>query len=1045
MFSFNNTNKLCKSCHCNPCCCQTTCVTRRDVVKINWKQLSFTNDDQSAYVVRTSDTSFDISANVSPDAGNALIKKPNGLYVDDSQFSFLVSVGDTQSVNLSGTGILGDPILADIIISPNAGNALTSLANGLFVATPASISYDDTQTIDLSFAANILTANARISGTAGNILTSDAGGLYVPTDFIQSIADTNSIDLAVSGLGLLTANTKISASAGNIATINPDGIYVPSPSSPFISSIDDTDTINLSVVAGELTADAIISTDPGNILINNNGLYIAQAGNNGLSLNISSGNLVLGQDIAELGDPAQLLSSREIPISTYDIRLTGTTGKLLTPRFRTGNNFSLAANRNNSYPFVVLTNQDDPSSTDAAYGGGSIDIRTGYNLVAPPGGADAIQVGLTISGQINSSNTQNWGAVGDLHPKWMNMAAVLVAVNGASGNIHKSAGFYSSFKNDSPTLSFEEVNLIDLTYDHTNPTTVNHANGIRIADYDMGNNGCGIFMVLGDSIAPPSGRWDIYSQTGYNSYLNGSLQIGSDTSLGSEKLQVTGSAVITNSLETRNSSDNNLLNSQGIGKTLIGGSTPLTGITTMLQVFGTTSFNQPVAIGGQFDPLYPLNITMGGSASAIHIGGYSGGSDIGGYITSSTDASLWLSGGASFNGTVWRAKATTASTTKHETGLIQFFTNSGLTVGNTFTPTERARINTSGNLLVGTTTDNGNRFRVSGNSDISGTLTVSTLATGTTSDFMLVNTTGLVKQVDPATYIANFTPVPTLQEVTDEGNTTTNDISIGNILSMVDGSTTLTITLTDTNDIVFDNNQSVPYFFNQDVIGATFFSAPIFTASTHIQSPLLKGGSGSGNNLTLSSTSNATKGKILFGTSAYDEANNRLGIGTNSPSNKLDVIGATGNFSVTNDGRVYGSAIHNNAGAVTGTTNQYIASGTYTPSITNGTNVSASTARQCQWIRVGNVVTVSGSVNTTVTSTGAKSTINISLPISSTFSSISNLAGSYMNQVTGTAIQSLGSSIYADTTNNDAKADFNIQSTMTNPNEQFFTFTYIIL
>ncbi len=35
----------------------------------------------------------------------------------------------------------------------------------------------------------------------------------------------------------------------------------------------------------------------------------------------------------------------------------------------------------------------------------------------------------------------------------------------------------------------------------------------------------------------------------------------------------------------------------------------------------------------------------------------------------------------------------------------------------------------------------------------------------------------------------------------------------------------------------------------------------------------------SGGNLTLMSTSHATKGKILFGTSAYDEANNRLGIG----------------------------------------------------------------------------------------------------------------------------------------------------------------------
>jgi len=51
------------------------------------------------------------------------------------------------------------------------------------------------------------------------------------------------------------------------------------------------------------------------------------------------------------------------------------------------------------------------------------------------------------------------------------------------------------------------------------------------------------------------------------------------------------------------------------------------------------------------------------------------------------------------------------------------------------------------------------------------------------------------------------------------------------------------------------------------------------------------GGTGASETLTLSSTSNATKGKILFGTSAYSEFNNRLGIGTQAPSTTLDVNG----------------------------------------------------------------------------------------------------------------------------------------------------------
>jgi hypothetical protein len=55
----------------------------------------------------------------------------------------------------------------------------------------------------------------------------------------------------------------------------------------------------------------------------------------------------------------------------------------------------------------------------------------------------------------------------------------------------------------------------------------------------------------------------------------------------------------------------------------------------------------------------------------------------------------------------------------------------------------------------------------------------------------------------------------------------------------------------------------------------------------------LNGGTAASENLTLKSTSHATKGKIIFGTSAYDEANNRLGIGTTSPSQALQNEGVS--------------------------------------------------------------------------------------------------------------------------------------------------------
>lgn len=57
----------------------------------------------------------------------------------------------------------------------------------------------------------------------------------------------------------------------------------------------------------------------------------------------------------------------------------------------------------------------------------------------------------------------------------------------------------------------------------------------------------------------------------------------------------------------------------------------------------------------------------------------------------------------------------------------------------------------------------------------------------------------------------------------------------------------------------------------------------------------LIGGTASGNSLTLRSSSHATKGKVIFGnagTTAYDEVNERFGVGTASPTSKFQVLTA---------------------------------------------------------------------------------------------------------------------------------------------------------
>jgi hypothetical protein len=94
----------------------------------------------------------------------------------------------------------------------------------------------------------------------------------------------------------------------------------------------------------------------------------------------------------------------------------------------------------------------------------------------------------------------------------------------------------------------------------------------------------------------------------------------------------------------------------------------------------------------------------------------------------------------------------------------------------------------------------------------------------------------------------------------------------------------------------------------------------------------------------------------------------------------------------TSDGRLYGTSLHNNSGSVTGTTNQYIASGTYTPTVSGVSGLDTNTPRTCQWIRVGNVVNISGIISATKAANGSIS-FQISLPITSSFSTAYKAGG----------------------------------------------------
>lgn len=113
--------------------------------------------------------------------------------------------------------------------------------------------------------------------------------------------------------------------------------------------------------------------------------------------------------------------------------------------------------------------------------------------------------------------------------------------------------------------------------------------------------------------------------------------------------------------------------------------------------------------------------------------------------------------------------------------------------------------------------------------------------------------------------------------------------------------------------------------------------------------------------------------------------------------------------------------------------------GTYTPTLTNTTNIAASTPFVCQWMRVNNVVTVSGKVDIDVTATG-NALLGLSLPVASALTLDTQLGGTFTSNAAATPETGC---IFADATND--RASFKFIAVNTANNTFFFSFTYLVL
>ena len=122
----------------------------------------------------------------------------------------------------------------------------------------------------------------------------------------------------------------------------------------------------------------------------------------------------------------------------------------------------------------------------------------------------------------------------------------------------------------------------------------------------------------------------------------------------------------------------------------------------------------------------------------------------------------------------------------------------------------------------------------------------------------------------------------------------------------------------------------------------------------------LTGGTASANNLSLSSTSNVTKGNINLGaSSAFDEANTRLGIGNNTPESLLHLEQSNVKYNISANSTTTAGAVNAIIASATTTSNSVeLLKVSITGLRTNGTNESVAYERTLRVKNNGGTVSV---------------------------------------------------------------------------------------
>jgi len=184
-------------------------------------------------------------------------------------------------------------------------------------------------------------------------------------------------------------------------------------------------------------------------------------------------------------------------------------------------------------------------------------------------------------------------------------------------------------------------------------------------------------------------------------------------------------------------------------------------------------------------------------------------------------------------------------------------------------------------------------------------------------------------------------------------------------------------------------------------------------------------------------TSLTTYGRSLIDDVDAATARTTLGLGTMAVQNGNSVTITGGSITGITDLDIADGGTGAST-AANARTNLGITSGTYTPTITNISNIQAVTAAVCMFTQIGTMVTVNGRVNIDPTTNGSATAIEMTLPVASNLGAVGDLIG-----VSSCAQTTQSGALSANTTTDRALMEFQAGSNAAR--DHVFTFTYKVI